>query len=169
MQALFPVLLVGLLSACASIESSKPDIDSRFENATFKPLVSPGAVQAPSDWWTGFSSTQLNTLMQQAQADNLNLEATAARLRAAQASLNAAQAGFFPTLNLNASRQENTVKGVSIQGQSTNNRGLFTSASFSASYEIDLWSRVRNTAQAARFAQGWTEDPLRVRPGFCRA
>ena len=149
MQALFPVLLVGLLSACASIESSKPDIDSRFKNATFKPLVSPGAVQAPSDWWTGFSSTQLNTLMQQAQADNLNLEATAARLRAAQASLNAAQAGFFPTLNLNASRQENTVKGVSIQGQSTNNRGLFTSASFSASYEIDLWSRVRNTAQAA--------------------
>lgn len=88
--------------------------------------------------------------MQQAQADNLNLEATAARLRAAQASLNAAQASFFPTLNLNASRQENTVKGVSIQGQATNNRGLFTSASFSASYEIDLWSRVRNTAQAAQ-------------------
>jgi NodT family efflux transporter outer membrane factor (OMF) lipoprotein len=149
LQALFPVFLVGLISACASIESSKPDIDSRFQNATFKPLVSPGAVQAPADWWTGFSSVQLNTLMQQAQADNLNLEATAARLRAAQASLNAAQAGFFPTLNLNASRQENTVKGVSIQGQATNNRGLFTSASFSASYEIDLWSRVRNTAQAA--------------------
>ncbi|WP_334120639.1 TolC family protein [Limnobacter sp.] len=149
MQALLPVLLVGLLSACANIESNKPDIDSRFQNTTFKPLVSPGAVQAPGDWWTGFSSTQLTTLMQQAQADNLNLEATAARLRAAQASLNAAQAGFFPALNLNASRQENTVKGVSIQGQATNNRGLFTSASFSASYEIDLWSRVRNTAQAA--------------------
>ena len=128
MQALLPVLLVGLLSACANIESNKPDIDSRFQNTTFKPLVSPGAVQAPTDWWTAFSSTQLTTLMQQAQADNLNLEATAARLRAAQASLNAAQAGFFPALNLNASRQENTVKGVSIQGQATNNRGLFTSA-----------------------------------------
>lgn len=41
------------------------------------------------------------------------------------------------------------MKGTSIQGQATNNRGLFTSASFVASYEIDLWSRVRNTAQAA--------------------
>lgn len=143
------VLLTSFLSACASIESNKPEIDSRFENATFKPLVDANAVQAPSDWWTGFSSEQLNALMQQSQADNLSLEATAARLRAAQASLDAAQASFFPSLTLNAGRQENTVKGTSIQGQATNNRGLFTSASFSASYEIDLWSRVRNTAQAA--------------------
>lgn len=146
---LSPLVLATLLSACASIESSKPDIDSRFENATFKPLVKADAVQAPSDWWIGFSSTQLNQLMAQAQADNLSLEATEARLRAAQASLDASQAGFFPTLTLNAGRQENTVKGTSIQGQATNNRGLFTSASFVASYEIDVWSRVRNTAKAS--------------------
>lgn len=144
-----PLVLFTLLSACASIESNKPDIDSRFQNATFKPLVSADAVQAPSNWWTGFSSTQLNQLMAQAQADNLSLEATEARLRAAQASLDASQAGFFPTLTLNAGRQENTVKGTSIQGQATNNRGLFTSASFVASYELDLWSRVRNTAKAS--------------------
>lgn len=146
---LTPLLFVTLLSACASIESSKPEIDSRFENATFKPLVGVDAVQAPSNWWTGFSSSQLNKLMAQAQADNLSLEATEARLRAAQASLDASQAGFFPTLTLNAGRQENTVKGTSIQGQATNNRGLFTSASFVASYELDLWSRVRNTAKAS--------------------
>jgi outer membrane protein TolC len=144
-----PLVLFTLLSACASIESNKPDIDSRFQNATFKPLVSADAVQAPSNWWTGFSSTQLNQLMAQAQADNPSLEATEARLRAAQASLDASQAGFFPTLTLNAGRQENTVKGTSIQGQATNNRGLFTSASFVASYELDLWSRVRNTAKAS--------------------
>ena len=149
LASMWPFTLFMLLSACASIESIKPDIDSRFESAAFKPLVSATAVQPPSDWWVGFSSGQLNTLMQQAQAENLSLEATAARLRAAQASLDAAQASFFPTLTLNASRQENTVKGVSIQGQATNNRGLFTSASFAASYEVDLWSRVRNTAQAA--------------------
>ena len=149
LRVLAPLLLLTVLSACASIESSKPDIDSRFENATFKPLVSAEAVQAPSNWWTGFSSTQLNQLMEQAQADNLSLEATEARLRAAQASLDASQAGFFPTLTFNAGRQENTVKGTSIQGQATNNRGLFTSASFAASYELDVWSRVRNTAKAS--------------------
>jgi NodT family efflux transporter outer membrane factor (OMF) lipoprotein len=148
LRVLAPLLLLTLLSACASIESSKHDIDSRLQNASFKPLAGVDAVQAPSNWWTGFSSTQLNQLMAQAQADNLSLEATEARLRAAQASLNASQAGFFPTLTLNAGRQENTVKGTSIQGQATNNRGLFTSASFVASYELDLWSRVRNTAKA---------------------
>lgn len=149
LRILAPLVLATLLSACASIQSSKPDIDSRFENASFKPLVSADAMQAPSNWWAGFSSTQLNQLMQRAQADNLSLEATEARLRAAQASLDASQAGFFPSLTLNAARQENTVKGTSIQGQATNNRGLFTSASFVASYELDLWSRVRNTAKAS--------------------
>lgn len=147
--AVVSAMLLAFLAGCASIDASKPEIDSRFENANFKPLVGSDAQPAPADWWVGFSSNQLNTLMQKAQADNLNLAATAARLRAAQASLDAAQASFFPTLNFNAGRQENTVKGVSIQGQATNNRGLFTSGSFSASYEIDLWSRVRNTAQAA--------------------
>lgn len=149
LKPLLPLALAILLGACATVESEKPEIDARFADARFKPLVSPSAVQAPTDWWTGFSSEQLNTLMQQAQADNLSLAATAARLRAAQASLEATQASFFPSLTLNAGRQENTVKGTSIQGQATNNRGLFTSASFVASYEIDLWSRVRNTAQAA--------------------
>jgi len=148
-HAVVSVLLFASLAGCTSIESTKPEIDSRFENASFKPLVDKDAIQAPADWWVGFSSNQLNTLMQKAQTENLNLAATAARLRAAQAGLDAAQASFFPTLNFNAGRQENTVKGVSIQGQATNNRGLFTSGSFSASYEIDLWSRLRNTAQAA--------------------
>lgn len=143
------VMLLASLTGCASIETAKPEIDSRFDNASFRPLAGSDAVQAPSDWWIGFSSDQLNRLMRQAQTENLNLAATAARLRAAQASLEAAQAGFFPTLNVNAGRQENTVKGQSIQGQATNNRGFFTSTSFSASYEIDLWSRVRNSAQAA--------------------
>lgn len=139
----------GLMLACANIEPNKPSIDSRFKNSSFKPLISSNSVQPPTEWWTDFSSTQLNTLMQQALTENLGLEATAARLQAAQANLDATQSSLFPLISLNGSRQQNTVKGVSIQGQATNNRGLFSSASFSASYEIDLWSRVRNTTQAA--------------------
>lgn len=160
MAMLALLVLASLLSACASIESSKPAIDSRLENASFKPLVSADAIQAPANWWTGFSSTQLNELMKLAQADNLSLEATEARLRAAQASLDASRAGFFPSLTLNASRQENTVKGTSIQGQATNNRGLFTSASFVASYELDVWSRVRNTGKASELQLQATQYEL---------
>lgn len=151
LKPLLPFALAFAVGSCATVESDKPAIDSRFENAGFTPLVNPSAVQAPENWWTGFSSEQLNALMQQALADNLGLEASEARLRAAQASLDAAQSSFFPSLTLNAGRQENTVKGTSIQGQATNNRGLFTSASFVASYEIDLWSRVRNTAKSSEF------------------
>ena len=150
LKPLLPLALAIVLGACATVESEKPEIDARFADATFKPLVSPSAVQAPADWWTGFSSEQLNTLMQQAQTDNLEPGGHCRQAsRCPSQPGYAAQASFFPSLTLNAGRQENTVKGTSIQGQATNNRGLFTSASFVASYEIDLWSRVRNTAQAA--------------------
>ncbi len=152
-----PVLLALVLGGCAHIDSARQSIDNLFGNAQFKSPSKTGAtdtaqpVPLQTDWWSALSSEQLNTLVKKAQTDNLNLTAAAARLRAAQASLDAAQAGFFPSLNLNAGRQENTVKGQSIQGQATNNRGFFTSASLAASYEVDLWSRVRNTAQAARY------------------
>ncbi len=152
-----PVLLALVLGGCAHIDSARQSIDSLFGNAQFKTPVQAGN-QAPvqqvplqTDWWSTLSSEQLNSLVKKAQTDNLNLTVASARLRAAQASLDAAQAGFFPSLNLNAGRQENTVKGQSIQGQATNNRGFFTSASLAASYEVDLWSRVRNTSEAARY------------------
>ena len=166
-----PVLLALVLSGCAHIDSARQSIDKLFSSAQFKAPLKQGTPEhiksAPlqADWWSALSSEQLNALVKKAQTDNLNLTAAAARLRAAQASLEAAQAGFFPTLNLNAGRQENTVKGQSIQGQATNNRGFFTSASLAASYEVDLWSRVRNTAQAARYqlqASQFEEQAARI-------
>lgn len=158
-------LLITGLSACGTNQEKKPEIDERLSQATFKPLVDANAVQAPSQWWTEFSSPQLNRLMDKAQADNLSLSASEARLKAAEASLDASQASIFPSLNFNLGRQENTVKGTSIQGQATNNRGLFTSSSFVASYEIDLWSRVRNSAQASQFqlqATGYELEAARI-------
>ncbi|HEX4916549.1 MAG TPA: efflux transporter outer membrane subunit [Limnobacter sp.] len=156
------VFLAMALTACASIKDQRPQIDNKTSNASFKPLVAPGSAQPPAQWWTDFASPQLNTLIEKARADNLTLAATEARVRAARASVQAANAGFFPSLTLNAGRQENTVKGVSIQGQATNNRGLFTSASFVASYEIDLWSRVRSTAEAAQYQLRATEFELKA-------
>ncbi len=153
---------VLLLTACTSISNHKPKLDAKAQSAHFKALVPEQAEQPPALWWTSFNSPQLNQLLSQARADNLTLLATQARLRAAQASLQAAQASLFPSLTLNASRQENTVKGVSIQGQATNNRGLFTSASLAASYEVDLWARVRNSTQAARYQLQATEYELKA-------
>lgn len=142
---------VALVTGCASISAQRPEIDARFANASFKTVGEQQAAPVPQQWWQEFESEQLNSLVQTALQDNPGLAAAQARFRAAQASLEGARAGFFPSLTLNAGRQENTVKGVSIQGAATNNRGLFTSASFQASYEIDLWARVRNTARAADF------------------
>lgn len=148
------------LTGCASMADQKPLIDQGFADARFKALPGAQAEASSANWWESFQSPQLNTLVERALNNNKDLRATEARLRAAQASLDAASASFLPTLNLNAGRQENTVKGTSIQGQATNNRGFFTSASLSASYELDLWARVRNTARASEFQLQATQYEL---------
>src|SRR5271165_4252489 len=49
----------------------------------------------PADWWTLFHSPQLNALMRQALANNPNLQATIASLRAAKEAVYAQQAKFL--------------------------------------------------------------------------
>lgn len=149
--AFLVLISTAALGGCASVSSQKSSIDQGISDAAFKNLSGTKAEQAQSRWWESFQSPQLNQLIAKAEQNNKDLQAAEARLRAAQASLDASFAGFFPNLSLNAGRQENTVKGTSIQGQATNNRGFFTSAGLSASYEIDLWARVRNTAKASEF------------------
>ena len=87
-----------------------------------------------SPWWTQFHSEQLNALVLTALKNNHNLLAAQARIRAAQASLEAAYGKTFPTLTANGN--------VSSQ---------FISASLNASYEVDMWAKVRQAEQSAHF------------------
>jgi NodT family efflux transporter outer membrane factor (OMF) lipoprotein len=102
------------------------------------------------EWWTGFNDPRLNALEQELNKSNQNVAAAAAAVVASRALVREAHAQFYPTITAGA--------GIDSQHLSTFGplRTSNTFSSFSlpvqASWEPDLWGRVRNTVKANSFA-----------------
>src|SRR4051794_27902452 len=110
------------------------------------------SVSAPPtlDWWRGFRSSELTTLMEEAQTVNLDIAAATARLIQADAQARIAGASLLPTLNFNGQEAYSRTSGSSSSGLSIGGREVVNyTASLSASYELDFWSKNREATQAA--------------------
>jgi len=142
----------ALLSACAvgprAPDADLPPLASGAFIGSQSAAVSPDA--ARDDWWRLYNDPVLDGLITQAFAENNELEAAAANLRAVRASLSEARAGRFPTTNASASAQRiqgsaaSSGTGVEPPEVDTYDVGL------DASYEIDLFGRVGSAIRAAR-------------------
>ncbi len=114
-------------------------------------------------WWSQFQDATLTQLIEQALTANNDISAVNGRLRSARAVLDAAQGARLPSVNASgsASRQDNidglsraeTVDGVLI-GDDTYNIGI------DASWEADIFGRLRGTAEAAGAAVRGSEASL---------
>nr|WP_315596946.1 efflux transporter outer membrane subunit [uncultured Cupriavidus sp.] len=97
---------------------------------------------ARADWWRVFNDPVLDELMPQVQVSNQNIKAAEAIYRQATASLAAARAGYFPTVGANAGVSRGA---SSSSGRATNGQNL----TLSASWEIDVWGRIRRQVESA--------------------
>ena len=102
------------------------------------------------DWWRGFRSTELTTLMEEAQTVNLDIAAATARFIQADAQARIAGAPLLPSLSGGGSESYSRTSGSSASGLTNGGREVVNySASLSASYELDFWGKNRDAAQAA--------------------
>ncbi len=112
----------------------------------------PGNLPPQLDWWRGFRSAELTSLIQEAQRVNLDIAAAAARIVQADASARIAGAPLLPSLTGNSSAEVSRASGATITSTSATilRRQIQTyAASLSASYEIDFWGKNRDAALAA--------------------
>jgi NodT family efflux transporter outer membrane factor (OMF) lipoprotein len=104
---------------------------------------------ARGKWWQIFGDAELDTLVEKVEGGNFTLAAAAARQRAANAAVAISRSGLFPgvdaDLSVTRSRSPAGAIGGTTAGRVLTNR----SASLSASWEIDLWGRVRREVEAA--------------------
>ncbi|HSB49076.1 MAG TPA: TolC family protein [Burkholderiales bacterium] len=91
-------------------------------------------------WLAGFNDSQLNGLVQEALANNPDLQLAAARVEQAAAFVKVAGATLKPQVNALARG------GGALSGDSSGLEG----AGIFANWEIDLWGRVRAGREAAR-------------------
>jgi len=106
---------------------------------------------APADavdrgaWWTLFGDPELNRLENAVNVSNQNIAAAAAAYAQAQAVVTEQRAAIFPVVSLNGGADRAGGSGTS----STRSRGTTYQASIGASWEPDVWGRLRRTVQAA--------------------
>ncbi|MCD6353249.1 MAG: efflux transporter outer membrane subunit, partial [Proteobacteria bacterium] len=99
----------------------------------------------PADrWWTLFDDYQLNELMEEMFKNNLDLEAVCNRWRQFQAEYRITDSArkFKTTLSASAARERMT----SFFGAETDNAFGLSAA---ASYEVDLWNKLKSGSKAA--------------------
>ncbi len=136
--------------------------DEYKENADWKPAVPADDFQRGA-WWKIFGDATLNELEQQVDVSNQSLAQAEAQYRQASALVSAARANYFPTLGVSASatrsgRYSNSDSGIvsggtviggsaGSGGNSGNSHSTSYSLPFTASWEPDLWGRVRRTVE----------------------
>jgi NodT family efflux transporter outer membrane factor (OMF) lipoprotein len=112
----------------------------------------PGDLPPELDWWRGFKSAELTSLIEEAQRVNLDIAAAVARIVQADASARIAGAPLLPSLQANGSASISRPSAATSTGTSANVvRHVITNylTSLSASYEIDFWGKNRDAALAA--------------------
>jgi NodT family efflux transporter outer membrane factor (OMF) lipoprotein len=104
------------------------------------------------DWWTAFGDADLDALMKRVDVSNFNLRAAEARVRQARALADSARAGYFPTIGAGAIATRS--KSPSLPNAPTTTAAVSTySATVNASWELDLWGKVRRAVEAGD--AGW--------------
>lgn len=156
----------ALLAACAvgpkPVDPTQPlGSEGAFINSQ-SASVSTEAVSG--DWWRLYNDPTLDGLVQQALAENNQLEAAAANLRAVRASLSEARSNRLPSTTATGAfnrSQSSTITapqagGAELPEVETYDVGL------DVAYEIDLFGRVESSIRAARADARAAEAALEV-------
>ncbi|CAB4047372.1 efflux transporter outer membrane subunit [Paraburkholderia phenoliruptrix] len=113
-------------------------------------VAAPADAEPPGPWWTLFQDAELNQLEARVDVSNQTVAKAVAQLQAARAMLDYQRAGYAPTVTAGAAqsraRLSQNVLGHSLAGKTVPDY----SAGVTASWEPDLFGRVKNATVYAR-------------------
>jgi NodT family efflux transporter outer membrane factor (OMF) lipoprotein len=105
-------------------------------------------------WWEIFNDPQLNALEEQVNVSNQNIASAAASFLAARALVLEARSQLFPTATTNpAITEQRPSSTLSAGGSGTSSTHTFTNYTFpfDATWQPDLFGRIRNTVRSAAY------------------
>lgn len=111
----------------------------------WRTTLAPGA-PAAAGWWQAFGDPALSALVARALANNVDIAAAAARVEEARAAEALARAQLSPLIG----GQVPETQGQTLSPLGTASRALSTQPGLTASYDLDLFGRLRLASRAAR-------------------
>lgn len=161
LPAVLATVLATTLAGCSfAPKYARPAIDApaafRFEPAT-------AVAHSDVEWWKQYGDPKLDALVAETLAHNGNIEVAVANLEQAAAVFTQSRSALFPQVGYGASaaRSRTTEPGNTRLASLIPNPQTAYQAALSASWEIDLWGRIRNQSEAARANVLATDDARR--------
>ena len=154
------IVLAAALAGCAAPPPADPTPPVLDLPASTQPMP-----RIATDWWTAFGDAPLTALVEEALADNRDLVRAAARIDQSRAALKLAGAERLPRIDAGVSARRERFSENSAVPINSSPIGSDIRAEVGVSYEVDLWSRLARTEEAAReelLATTFARDTLRT-------
>ena len=158
-NALTALALACLLASCTvGPKYSKPSVPSApaygeappagYDAQGWKP-AHPGDAAIREKWWEVFEDADLNALEEQVAPANQSLKVAEANFRQARTQIQFNRSNLYPTITAGAEVTRNRISANAPSALSGVDYGLFT-LPITASWEPDLWGRIRRSVTAAK-------------------
>jgi NodT family efflux transporter outer membrane factor (OMF) lipoprotein len=137
---------------------------TQFKDAGDWTVAQPADAKLRGKWWEIFNDPELNALEDQLDINNQNIKQYFENFMAARAVVREARSQYFPTLSVVPSVTHSRASAnVGAAAADTGGTGATSTSSpklqstlyslpLEASWEPDLWGKVRNTVRQARYA-----------------
>lgn len=158
------VLVMSLtLGACTlGPDYQRPDLPAagEFKQAEGWKPAAPADQFLGGPWWQLYEDAELNALVERLNVSNQNLAAAEAQYRQARALVRGARAGFFPSLSGNVGKTRSgrgtgsstttLPDGSTVSSSGGGGVSQSYDLNFAASWELDLWGRLRRGLESSR-------------------
>jgi multidrug efflux system outer membrane protein len=161
-RIIWSIVAAALVGGCAiGPDYTRPSV---AEPRTFRGQATAEAASlADAPWWEVFQDPVLKELIQEALRNNYDVRLAAARVQEARANLLVSRSDLYPSFDYGAgvSRSNVTAGVAGGPGKQAPTTSNFYYGTLSASWELDIWGRIRRSNEAARATLLATEDARR--------
>ena len=152
------IMVIGVAGCMVGPDYKRPLIDTP---QSFRYEPKDVADTANTDWWKQFNDPVLDALVTEALANNKNIKIAAYNVEQAAGFLMSTRSALFPQVGYNATAlRERSSRNNVITAPSPNPYNNLQILA-GASWEIDLWGRVRRLSEAAQASLLATDEARR--------
>jgi multidrug efflux system outer membrane protein len=150
MRRIVAIVLATFVASCTlGPDYQRPDVNAP---TAFRFEPKDAAQTADTEWWKQFGDPVLDELIAEALVNNLNLKVAVANVEEAAGVFTQTRSQLFPQIGYSASgeRSRTTEAGANaLVSRLSPNPSSAYQAALTASWEIDLWGRIRRLSEAA--------------------
>ncbi len=160
MKKLVALTLAGLTAGCAMGPNYRRPPVTAPEAARGQVSAPDAASMADQPWWDVFGDEALRGLIAEALRNNYDVRAAAWRVEEFRARAGIARADLFPQIQYQGSWTRTRPSDL-LTGVTNSSPFSYHDVNLGASWEIDLWGRIRRLSEAALARYLGTEDARR--------